>query len=382
MSRRGNGEGSIYQRKSDGRWVGSISLPDGTRKVFYGKKRAEVQGKLNDALYEQKRGMLATGPNTSLQEYLESWLENVHKPAVRVTTYNNYCKLLNNYLIPGLGKVYLQKLTAEYVQAFYSKKLKEGLTPKTVHNIHGLLHKALGNAVRWKLIPSNVCDLVTLPRIPYKEKTVLTLEQAHIFLAQVQTHHLKALLTLAIITGMRRGELLGLKWQDINFENCSLRVNRAVSYTTSHGFLETEPKTTRSRRTIMLPVFVVEVLLQHRAQQEIQRCKAGNAWIERDLVFTNAQGSYISESSMLKSFKRLLKKCGLPCMRFHDLRHSAASILFSWGTHPKVVQEILGHSQISVTLDIYSHMLPSMQEEVKRRWDDDFGAAGAPVPAK
>jgi integrase len=379
MAKRGNNAGSVYRRKSNGRWEGFVTLADGGRKYFYGKTQKEVQDKVNEALYEQQRGMLATGPDTKLQEYLESWLEDTHKPVVRLTTYINYRKLVNNYLIPGLGKVRLQKLTPQQVQAFYSKKIKEGLSPKTVNNIHGLLHKALDNAVRWNLVPRNVCDAVTPPRVPHKEKTVLTLEQAHTLLEQVKTHKLEALLTLALITGMRRGELLGLHWKDINFENYSLRVNRAVSYTKSHGFIETEPKTAKSRRTIMLPNFVVEVLLKHRVQQETQRREAGDAWIERDLVFTNAEGNYINESSMLKTFKRLLEKCGLPRMRFHDLRHSAATILFSWGIHPKVVQEILGHSQISMTLDVYSHMLPSMQEEVKKRWDDDFGAPG-PVP--
>lgn len=381
MGKRGNGAGSVYRRKSDGKWTGSITLEDGKRKVFYGKTKKEVEDKVNDAVYEQRRGMLATGPDTRLQEYLESWLEDTHKPVVRLTTYINYRKLVNNYLIPGLGKVHLQKLTPQQVQAFYSKKVKEGLSPKTVNNIHGLLHKALDNAVRWNLVPRNVCDAVTPPRIPHKEKTVLTPEQAHKLLEQVKAHRLEALLTLALTTGMRRGELLGLHWQDINFEGCSLRVNRAVSYTKSHGFIETEPKTAKSRRTIMLPVFVIEVLLKHRSQQEDQRREAGGAWIERGLVFTNAEGNYLNESSMLKTFKRLLEKCGLPRMRFHDLRHSAATILFSWGTHPKVVQEILGHSQISMTLDVYSHMLPSMQEDVTKRWDDDFGAS-VPVSTK
>lgn len=376
MGKRGNGAGSVYRRKSDGKWVGSVTTDSG-RKVFYGKTKKEVEDKVNEAVYAQRRGMLATGPNTTIQEYLDSWLEETHKPVVRLTTYINYRKLLNNYLIPGLGRINLQKLTPQQVQAFYSKKIKDGLSPKTINNIHGLLHKALDNAVRWNLIPRNICDAVTPPRIPRKEKTVLTSEQAHILLEHVKAHRLEALLTLAITTGMRRGELLGLHWQDISFEGCSLRVNRAVSYTKSHGYIETEPKTAKSRRTIMLPVFVVEVLINHRSQQDTQRREAGKAWTERDLVFTNAEGNYVNESGMLRTFKRLLAKCGLPRMRFHDLRHSAATILFSWGTHPKVVQEILGHSQISMTLDVYSHMLPSMQEDVTKRWDNDFGA---PVP--
>ena len=373
MARRGNGEGSIYRRKSDGRWVGSLSLPDGTRKVFYGKKQSEVIAKLDEAANDLRRGMLAVGSTTTLQEYLENWLENVHKPTIRLSTYLNYRKLLNNYLVPGLGKVKLQKLTPQQVQVFYSQKMSDGLAPKTVNNIHGVLHKALDNAVKWNILSRNVCDAVTPPRIPRKEKNVLTKQQAHTLLEEVRTHRLEALLTLAITTGMREGELLALHWQDVNFEDCSLQVKRAVSYLKGYGYIESEPKTAKGRRMIKLPVFVVAILRRHKAQQEEQRREVGSAWIEKDLMFTNAQGYFYSASTLRKVFRRFLVSIGLPHMRFHDLRHSAATILLAMNVHPKVVQEILGHSQIAMTLDVYSHALPSMQEEVTKQWDSEFG---------
>ncbi len=373
MARRGNGEGSIYRRKSDGRWVGSLSLPDGTRKVFYGKKQSEVIAKLDEAANDLRRGMLAVGSTTTLQEYLENWLENVHKPTIRLSTYLNYRKLLNNYLVPGLGKVKLQKLTPQQVQVFYSQKMSDGLAPKTVNNIHGVLHKALDNAVKWNILSRNVCDAVTPPRIPRKEKNVLTKQQAHTLLEEVRTHRLEALLTLAITTGMREGELLALHWQDMNFEDCSLQVKRAVSYLKGYGYIESEPKTAKGRRMIKLPVFVVAILRRHKAQQEEQRREVGSAWIEKDLMFTNAQGYFYSASTLRKVFRRFLVSIGLPHMRFHDLRHSAATILLAMNVHPKVVQEILGHSQIAMTLDVYSHALPSMQEEVTKQWDSEFG---------
>jgi integrase len=373
MAKRGNGEGSIYRRKSDGRWVGSLSLPDGTRKVFYGKKQSEVIAKLDEAANDLRRGMLAVGSNTTLQEFLENWLENVHKPTIRLSTYLNYRKLLKNYLVPGLGKVKIHKLTPQQVQAFYSQKISEGLAPKTVNNIHGILHKALDNAVKWNILPRNVCDAVTPPRIPRKEKNVLTKQQAHTLLEEVRTHRLEALLTLAIKTGMREGELLALHWQDMNFEDCSLQVKRAVSYLKGYGYVESEPKTAKGRRMIKLPVFVVDILIRHKAQQEEQRREVGSIWIDKDLVFTNAQGYYFSSSTLRKVFRRFLVSIGLPHMRFHDLRHSAATILLAMKVHPKVVQEILGHSQIAMTLDVYSHALPSMQEDVTKQWDSEFG---------
>ena len=373
MAKRGNGEGSIYRRKSDGYWVGSLSLPDGTRKVFYGKKQSEVIAKLDEAANDLRHGMLAVGPNVTLQEYLENWLEHVHKPLVRLSTYLNYRKLLKNYIVPGLGKVKMHRLTPQQVQAFYSKKISDGLSPKTVNNIHGVLHKALDNAVKWNILPRNVCDAVTPPRIPRKEKNVLTKEQAQLLLQEVKAHRLEALLALAITTGMREGELLALRWQDISFEDRSLQVKRAVSYLKEYGYVESEPKTAKSRRTIKLPVFVIEILKRHRAQQEERQREAGSVWMSKDLVFTNAQGYYFSSSTMRKVFRRFLISIGLPHMRFHDLRHSAATILLTMKVHPKVVQEILGHSQIAMTLDVYSHALPSMQEDVTKQWDSEFG---------
>ena len=380
MAKRGNGAGSIYHRKSDNKWVGSITLEDGKRKVFYGKTQKEVQDKVNEALYEQQRGMLATGSNATVQEYVEQWLEEVHKPTVKLSTYNHYKIVLRLYIVPGLGRIKLQSLTPQQVQTFYSKKLKEGLSPKSINNIHGLLHKALSNAVKWNILPRNVCDAVTPPRLRRKEKTVLTPEQARTLLQAIKNHRMEALLTLALVTGMRCGELLALRWQDIDLVNCNLRVQRTVSYVKGHGRIESEPKTEKSRRQIKLPLFVVEVLTRYKTLQDEQRGKT-ETWANKDLVFTNAEGDYVGVTTVREAFNRVLKEAGLPHVRFHDLRHSAATILLSRGTHPKVVQEILGHSQISMTLDVYSHVLPSMQDDVSKRWDDDFGA-GVPVPIK
>ena len=334
--------------------------------------------KIDEALHDLRRGMLVTGPNITVQEYMEQWLEEIHKPTVKLSTHKNYQELLVNYIIPGLGRIKLQALTPQQVQAFYSKKLSDGLSPKSVNNIHGLLHKALSNAVKWNILPRNVCDAVTPPRVPRKEKTVLTIEQAYIFLRQIKNHRLEALFTMAIVTGMRCGELLALRWQDIDLGDCRLQVKRTVRYIKGYGHIESEPKTVKSRRQIRLPLFVVEVLLRHKVQQEEQRKESAGAWVERDSVFATAKGNYIALTTLRRALNSILKKAGLPHLRFHDLRHSAATILLSRGTHPKVVQEILGHSQIAMTLDVYSHVLPSMQEDVTKRWDDDFGAP-APV---
>lgn len=381
MAKRGNGAGSVYRRKSDGKWVGSITPDNGKRKVFYGKTQKEVQDKVNDALYAQQLGMLPADVSTTMDEYMRHWLEDIHKPLVKLSTYKNYQELLENDIIPGLGKLKLQSLTPQHVQAFYSRKLNHGLAPKTVSNIHGVLHKALDNAVKWNILSRNVCDAVSPPRVARKEKTVLSADQARTLLKQMEQHRLRALFTLAIVTGMREGELLALRWHDIDISGCSLQVKRSVRHIKGYGYVESEPKTVKSRRKIMLPRFVVEVLLLHKKQQEDQRRANAEIWVERGLVFASTSGNYIALSTLRRALNGMLKQAGLPHMRFHDLRHSAATILLSRGTHPKVVQEILGHSHISMTLDVYSHVLPAMQEDVTRRWDDDFGAA-VPIPVK
>ncbi len=383
MAKRGNGEGSIYQRKSNGRWEGSISLDDGTRKVIYGKTRGEVQEKIKKLLSEQQQGMLPVNSKATVQEYIEKWLEEVHKPLVKLSTYNLYQTIVRIYIVPDLGHIKLQSLTPQHIQSFYSKKLKAGLSPKSINNIHGVLHKALANAVRWNLLARNVCDLVTPPRLVRTEKTVLTIEQARLLLAEVKEHNLEGFLTLALVTGMRVGEIMALHWSDIDLQQGSIQVRRTVNYIKGHGYVESDPKTTKSRRRINLPRFVVNVLLKHQEKQARQR-DSNEGWVEQGLVFTNSVGGHMARTTLRETFNRILKKAGLPHVRFHDLRHGAATILLSWGVHPKVVQEILGHSQISMTLDTYSHVLPSMQREVTEKWDDwDEGAgAGVVLPQK
>jgi integrase len=372
MTRRGHGEGSIYQRK-DGRWAASITLEGRKRKMFYGKTRKEVQEQLQVALHEQKLGILATGPQQSVKRYLEHWLEEVHKPTVRISTYQGYRMTLDNHILPSLGHIRLQKLTPQHVQAFYMSKLKEGLAAKTIRNIHGLLHAALENAVRWGLVPRNVCDVVSLPRRTRHEIQPLTQEQARQLLKSARDHALEGLLTLDVTTGMRLGELLALRWQDIDFEHHSLQVRRSMGFVSGQGYVEFEPKTAKGRRKIVLPLFVCEALKQHRTRQIEQRLKIGASWREHDLVFCNRYGDFLDPSHLRQRFHRLLNDAGLPSVRFHDLRHSAATILLSMGVHPKVVQEILGHSQIAMTLDIYSHVLPSLQQEAVDKLDDLFG---------
>ena len=371
MTRRGHREGSIYRRK-DGRWAASISMEGRKRKTYYGKTRKDVQEKLKVALHEQQQGTLTTGPQQPLKFYMDHWLEETHRFKIRTSTYVGYRLMLNKHILPALGHVPLQKLTPQQVQALYAQKMKDGLTPGSVRNIHTVLHKALENAVRWGLVARNVCDAVSPPRTAKREIQPLTREQAQQLLEAARGHRLEVLLLLAIATGARRGELIGLRWSDVSFEEGCIHIRRTVSRVTGFGLVESEPKTTKGQRKIILPQFALDALKQQHVQQAEDRLKAGAAWKDKGLVFSNPLGDFIDPNSIPQKFYTLLAEIGLPRLHFHDLRHSTASILLSMGVHPKIVQEILGHSTMSITVDIYSHSLPSMQREAMQKLNDLF----------
>jgi integrase len=371
---RGHHEGSIYKRK-DGRWAASISLEGGNRKTFYGKTRKEVQEKLKLALYEQQKGMLVTGPQQKVAHFLTHWLEDVHKQSIRARTYERCEEIVRLHLVPEIGHHPLQKLSPQHLQAFYTKKLTDGLSTTTVISFHNVLHKALETAVRWNLIGRNPCDLVSPPRRKRFEIQPLDEEQARKLLTAAHGHRLEALFILALSTGLRRGELIGLKWQDINLQAGMLQVRRILTRVPSKlpgkGYVETEPKTDKGRRSILLPSFTLEALKQHRIKQLEAKHKAGVSWREHDYVFCTSIGTHLNPTrDVLNELKTLLKNADLPEVRFHDLRHSSATLLLSLGIHPKIVQEILGHSQISMTMDIYSHVLPTMQKEAMNRLNE------------
>ncbi|MBV9690100.1 MAG: tyrosine-type recombinase/integrase [Ktedonobacteraceae bacterium] len=382
--RRGNGEGTITQRKN-GTFEAKITIEGGKRKSIYGKTRKEVQEKLKIALREQQQGTLVTSPQQKLEVFLKDWLESTQKHSVRPRTYERYEEIVRLHIIPVLGRHYLQKLTAQQVQAFYTKKLDEGLAAKTVENFHIVLHKALDTAVKWNLISRNVCDLVTPPRGEEFEIKPLTVDQIHKLLDVMRGHRSEALFLLALVTGMRRGEIMGLKWQDIDFATSTLQVRRILTRVPTklraeghkEVFVEAEPKTRRSRRSIVIASFALEALKQHRVRQLEVRTKAGALWQDHDYVFCTSIGTHVNPTKdILDPLKALLRKASLPDIRFHDLRHSAGTLLLAMGIHPKIAQELLGHSNISMTMDIYSHVLPGMQQEAISKLNDMLAGLG------
>ncbi len=377
MARRVRGEGSVFKywdkKANVYRWKVQITLEDGSQKQYRVKNQEEGRDLLRKLQRDMEQGRLVTGPKQTVKQYMEYWIEEVHKSSVKVSTYVKYRKTINTHINPVLGHLTLDKLTPQHVKSLYNKREKEGLAPKTIHSIHGVLHKALANAVEWGLVGRNVCDVVKPPRLVRKKKQSLTLEQAQKLLESVRGQRLEMVLTLALVTGMRRGELVALRWSDVVLEARTLYVNRTVDYINGYGYVVSEPKTEAGWRSIMLPVFAVEMLEHYKIEQDEARAQAGSVWEDLDLVITGLNGGYFNPRYLSKVFSKLVANLGLPRISFHGLRHSAATLLRSMGVDIKLIQEILGHSSFLITADVYSHVLPTQQKEAADKWDDVFG---------
>jgi integrase len=374
--KRGNGEGSIYERKDkDGRVIGYrgayfARTLDGARKRFYvsGKTKTEVKAKLRKVTADRDDGIVFDTQNLTVGRYLERWLPDSVKDTVKQTTFECYERLMRLHLQPTtLGSVKLKALTPANVRALYREKLDSGLSPASVQRVHALLHKALKQAVNDGLVPRNVTEAVKAPRQSRKEIQALNPEQARAFLGAARGERLETLYLLAVHTGLRQSELFGLMWQDVDLEANRLSVRRILS-AAKNGPIFTTPKNDKSRSVRLTPR-AVESLHAHRKRQAEEREKLGKPWRDHGLVFCTQVGTPLNRNNVhTRSFKPLVERASLPpTLRFHDLRHTFATLMLKGGEHPKVVQEMMGHSNINITLDTYSHVLPDMQDKAADR---------------
>jgi integrase len=372
MGRRGNGEGTISRRK-DGRWEGRYYVPteDGPkRKVIYGKTRAEVSEKLTKALSDRANGIVYDNENITIGEYLDVWLKGSVYGSVRQSTYDRDTNLVNNHIKPVLGSLKLKKLNSAHVQNFYRNRLDTGLSASTVRKIHDILRRGLAQAVDWHLTQRNVADVVKPPRPVPKEIVALSTDETRRLLDAAAEDRLEALYVLAVHTGMRQGEMLALRWQDVDIENAVLSVRRTLTRRGGKVAFG-EPKTKKSRRSIRLTLQAVDALRAHLERQLRDMEILGDHYQDQGLIFTTDTGAPINPSNLRqRSFTPLLKRAGLPHIRFHDLRHTCATLLLSRGVHPKFVQELLGHATIAITLDTYSHVIPSMGDATAKAMED------------
>jgi integrase len=375
--RRGNNEGNI-RRRVDGRWEARISEDGGKRRSLFGKTRTEVAKKLSEALHERDQGLPPVTENQTVRQYLTGWVETVRPTLGKASAYKygSYVKL---HVIPTLGSLQLAKLTAQHLQRLYAAKLNEGLTPTTVNLIHKVLHRALEDALRWGLVQRNVCELIDPPRRAHHEMSPHSADEARRLLEAVTGDRLEALAILALTTGMRQGELMALKWRNIDLSNATLQVQTTAKLVNGQLFVE-ETKTRRSRRRIALSPMAVEALKRHKARQNEERLRAGTRWQDNDYVFPNTIGKLLDPRSLRRRwFDKVLERAGLPHIRFHDTRHTAATLLLLQGVHPKVVSEMLGHASIAITLDLYSHVLPDMQRDASAAMERLFNGQSIPI---
>lgn len=358
--KRADGEGSISYHASKRLWVAMISLPGGKRRYLYARTRKEAADRLAQALQSQRRGIRVTSHKQTVASYLDRWLAQSVKPNVRPWTYKGYEAVVRVHLVPTLGRVELLDLTPQQVQDLLGRKLAEGLAPKTVQSIRGVLRSALNEAMRWDLISRNAAALARAPRAERKPISPLGPDEARQLLAAAALDRLGALYTVALAMGLRQGEALGLTWDRVDLESSVIRVDRQLQRVDGKPEL-VSLKTPQSRRELPLPASVAERIVQHKQAQAAERAAAGSRWRDTDLVFTTTIGTGLDGPTVTKAFQRLLKDSGLARRRFHDLRHSCASLLLVQNVPPRVVMEILGHSQINLTMNTYSHVLPGLK---------------------
>lgn len=378
--RRGHGEGSITQRK-DGRWQASVLIgydPETgrpKRKYFYGRTRKEVQRKLREIIPEVQAGTYREPANITVAEWFTTWLNVYMKPSLRPTTWESYRYQVEGHIIPALGHLKLPQLQTVHIQRLYNKKLKSGrldgrkggLSPRSIKYIHTVIHSALEQAKKEGMIIINPAEATKLPKQEQKEIKYLDAAEAAIFLATAKESKHFAAFFLALNTGIRRGELLGLRWQDIDFKACQLTVNQGLVRVTGKGLIFQEPKTKLSNRVINLAPAVLQVLKEHKAEQNEIRLLAGSAYnADLDLVFANELGEPICPRAFTRIFERVVKRAGLD-VTFHGLRHTFATIALEQGVDIKTIQETLGHHSAAFTMDVYSSVTAKMKKEAADR---------------
>ncbi len=366
-------KGDGITKRKDGRYVGryTVHTPNGPkRKPIYGRKYKEVERKLAEARGDAARGLVFDADNLRLGDYLDRWLADSVADTVRPTTFERYEQIVRVHIRPALGSLKLKNVTPAHARGLYREKLEGGFSPRTVQYVPVTLHKALKQAVADGLIPRNAADAVRPPQVSKEEIRPLTAEQVKILFESARGDRLEALYVLAITTGLRQGELLGLKWGDVDLEAATLQVRRTLT-TAKGGPVLAAPKTKGSRRTVRLSETALQALRGHLERQLDEIDRAGDLYQENGLIFASEIGEPLDRRYITtRRFKPFLKRAGLPQIRFHDLRHTCATLLLLKNVNPKVVSEMLGHASIAITLDTYSHVLPDMQDSAAKAMED------------
>lgn len=392
MARRSDGEGSVYP-EGDG-WRSSLVVgwnDDGTpkRKTFRGRTRKQVVAKLQAAQVSLEQGFVVTGAVPTVAEWMEHWLDAIAVNRIRESTRAGYASKIKLYIVPMLGRHRLDRLTPEHIETAWARMADRGLKPRTIRQTHRILSRALTVAVRRRRLAQNPVTLVDGPSVTAGEVKAFTEDQARAVIDAAAADRLESRWTVAMAMGLRQGEALGLDWSAVDLDAGQLRVRQAQQrHTWRHGcdpacgrkrgadcpqrhgggLHLVDPKSKKSRRTIPIPDELVDQLRAHRIRQLEERLAAGAGWRGGelgDLVWTQPDGRLIDPRQDWQAWKDLCAAAGVPALRLHDARHTAATMLLVQGVHPRVVMEVLGHSSIQLTLDTYSHVTPQLTEQAR-----------------
>lgn len=375
---RGNGEGSIYRRESDGLWVAQICVgrkPNGGLKyrAVYGKTREAVKEKLLDLQSSRKAGSYCEPNKTTMSQWLDTWLKEYKKGELRKTTYASYEQHIRLHLKPGLGHYLLQDLKSLDVQKFYNEKYNEGkgLSARTVRYLHVILSQALDAAIANNLIPCNVCadKRVKPPKGEQPEKQVFSVDDELKFIEAAKNDRMGTAFILMLYTGLRRGECLALRWQDVDLKEGIINVNQSVCRVKvfddperKTALIWDKPKTKSGMRAIPAEEPTIKMLEAHQLKQKEELLKIGLKVKPETLVFTTELGTPIEPRNFVRSFYKIRDKAGLPKISIHGLRHTFATRLMENGTHIKTASELLGHAKTDITLQVYQHVMPETKK--------------------
>jgi integrase len=372
VGKRGSGEGSIY-RDNGGRWRSVVDLGwrDGRRRRKYlsGRTRAEVAGKLRRVLDEQEAGLeISTdGLAPTLDVWLTHWLDTIAAPRLRSSTLTTYRGYVRNRVVPNFGRHRLDKLQPEHLETLYAQLAADGLAPASILQIHRIVSRALKVAMQRGKVRRNVAALVQPPSVRREEVRPLTADQARAVLTAAQGRRNAARWSVALALGLRQGEALGLAWESVDLDASTVTVRQALQRQPSGGLVLVPPKSRAGRRTIPMPGQLVEALRAHRVAQATERLAAGSVWTDSGMVFTGPTGKPVDPRADHREWQRLLRKACVPAARLHDARHTAATLLLAQGVPARVVMELLGHSQITLTLGTYTHVVPELARDAAAR---------------
>ena len=380
--------GHIKQR-AKGSWTIVIDLgrdPETKKKrqqwvTVRGTKR-EAEKRLSELLHERDTGTYVKPVKQTFGQFLDQWLRDYAWPNLSAETAQAYDIMARKHLIPTLGSIPLQQLTPARLQAYYTEKLtsgrrdgKGGLSPRTVRHHHRLIHVALESAVKWQLVQRNVADSVDAPKYRQKEMNTFDEEGMLAFLESVKATEYYSVFYTALFTGMRRSELLALRWSDLDLDLGYISINRNLHHLADKSFVFQPPKTTKSRRQVPLSPSTSIILRQHRDRQRAQRLLMDHPVTDNDLVFCKVDGSPLLPHSLSQAWRRLARQAGFHGIRLHDARHTHATLMLEQGVNWKIISERLGHGSVAMTLDLYAHASPGLQQAAAQGFDRVFDKA-------